>query len=102
MSAAEVSKPSYSPGLEGVVAGESAICTLDPAEGLLYRGYNIDELATRLGFEDIVYLLLRGELPDAGQLEATRRELAAEQGLPPAVVAALRLMPKGAAPIDVL
>jgi len=57
MSAAQPS-PSYSPGLDGVVAGETTICQVDPNAGLLYRGYDVDELAPHVPFEDVVWLLL--------------------------------------------
>src|SRR5205823_11771918 len=50
--------PSYSPGLAGVVAGESAISAVDGVSGLLYRGYDIHELAVRASFEEVIYLLL--------------------------------------------
>src|SRR5438876_11972943 len=92
----------YSPGLEGVIAGESAICQVDPAAGLLYRGYDIHELAQRFAFEEIAFLLLRGELPDEAQAKRMREELASEASLPPPIVQAMRLMPKETAPIDML
>ena len=38
-------KPAYSPGLAGVIAGETAICSVDPNAGLMYRGYDIHEMA---------------------------------------------------------
>ena len=51
-------------GLAGVVAGESAICTVGLGNGLNYRGYNINDLSGQgVQFEEIVYLLLIGELP---------------------------------------
>src|SRR5436309_4035655 len=93
---------SYSPGLEGVIAGESAICAVDPAAGLLYRGYDVDELAVKTSFEEVAWLLLRGELPNVGQYESFREELASEARLPEAVVAQMRLFPKGMHPIDAL
>lgn len=96
---------SYRPGLEGVIAGESAICVVDPSEqtgGLLYRGYGVEELAKRCRFEEIVWLLLRGELPSSEEAERMRADLAREARLPGAVTAMLRLSPKEAHPIDVL
>ena len=53
----------YSPGLEGVVAGETAVSTV--AGGLSYRGYPVTELAERASFDEVAYLLLYGELPAA-------------------------------------
>ena len=63
-------KEAYSPGLAGVIAGESAICWVHPDAGLLYRGYDIHELAKQSSFEEVTWLLLHGELPDDG---ASRR-----------------------------
>ena len=94
--------PRYSPGLEGVIAGETAICQVDPNAGLLYRGYDVDELAPKVPFEDIAWLLLHGELPTAEQSEAMRARLASGQALPAPVMEALRLFLKDASPNDVL
>jgi len=95
-------KPNYSPGLEGVIAGETSICSVDPNAGLLYRGYDIHELAAQAGFEEVVYLLLRGELPSIEQLGAFARELAAQRLLPVKVIELLRLLPSGTHPMDAL
>ncbi len=95
-------KPAYSPGLEGVIAGESAICAVDANAGLLYRGYDIHELAVRASFEDVVWLLLYGELPTTAQYEQVHEQLVRDNRLPEPVIAALRLMPPEAAPIDLL
>jgi citrate synthase len=94
--------PSFSPGLEGVIAGESAIGAVDSAAGLLYRGYDVHALAEKMSFEEVAWLLLRGELPDTAQYEAFREELAAARHLPGPVVEMLRLMPAKMHPIDVL
>ncbi len=58
----------YSPGLEGVIAGETAISTV--TGGLRYRGYPVTELAEKCNFEQVAYLLLHGELPTRSQLGA--------------------------------
>jgi 2-methylcitrate synthase/citrate synthase II len=94
--------PTYSPGLDGVVAGETEICQVDPNAGLLYRGYDVDELAPTVPFEDVAWLLLYGDLPTPEQSEKMRARLAADQALPGPVVQALRLFPADAAPNDVL
>lgn len=93
---------SYSPGLEGVIAGESAICQVDPNAGLLYRGYDVHELAVLASFEEVVWLLLNGELPTPAESEQIREQLAAETSLPQPVTSMLRLLPKDAHPIDAL
>src|SRR5947209_5932217 len=95
-------KPSYSPGLAGVVAGETEICWVDPNAGLMYRGYDIHEMAKQANFEEVAYLLLNGELPDAGQLTTFTKEIVAERELPQSVFEMLRLLPKGMHPMDAL
>ena len=95
-------KPPYSPGLAGVIAGETEICWVDANAGLMYRGYDIHEMAEKASFEEVAYLLLKGELPDAGQLAKFAREIAAERALPKAVIDMLRLMPKETHPMDML
>ena len=66
--ATKETKPAYSPGLAGVIAGETEICWVDPNAGLMYRGYDIHEMAEKASFEEVAYLLLNGELPDAEEL----------------------------------
>jgi 2-methylcitrate synthase/citrate synthase II len=90
----------YSPGLEGVVAGETAISTV--TGGLRYRGYPVTELAEKCCFEEVAYLLLYGELPARGELAGFRGRLESMQRLPDLVSSFLRSAPKGAAPMDVL
>src|SRR6476660_5069470 len=90
----------YSPGLEGVIAGETAISTI--SGGLQYRGYSIQDLAEHATFEEVAYLLLYGELPTAMQLSAFRGRLLAHRGLPPALVATLEQIPATAHPMDVM
>ncbi len=95
-------KPSYSPGLEGVIAGETSICWVDPDAGLLYRGYDIHELASHARFEDVAWLLLHGDLPGEEQFGTFSRELAEQRPLPRQVIEALRQVPDGTHPMDVL
>lgn len=90
-------------GLEGVVAAASAICFIDGKEGrLLYRGYDIADLAEKATFEEVCYLLWYGDLPTASQLRALREKLNASRTLPREIVQLLRLFPKDVAPMDVL
>ncbi|MEP6937712.1 MAG: citrate/2-methylcitrate synthase [Chthoniobacterales bacterium] len=95
-------KPSYSPGLAGVVAGETAICWVDPNAGLMYRGYDIHKMAEQANFEEVAYLLINGELPDAQQLMDFGKQIAAARELPEPVLTTLRLLPKTMHPMDVL
>ena len=77
-----------SPGLAGVVAGRTAISSLEG--GLRYRGYAVDQLAARGDFEEVAFLLLHGELPTAAEHGAfVRRVSHAAASLDPAVVDAL-------------
>ena len=53
------------PGLEGIIAGQTAICTVGKQGiGLTYRGYDAIELANKTSFEEVAYLLLHGKLPN--------------------------------------
>ncbi len=92
----------YSPGLAGVIAGESAICEVSPNAGLTYRGYDVHEMAGKAPFEEVAFLMLNGELPSAPQLETFRKQLASEREIPRQVVEMLRLLPKHTHPMDTL
>jgi citrate synthase len=90
-------------GLEDVVAARSAITAVDGAAGrLYYRGYEIAEVVERLSFEDVTYLLWFGEVPGAEEAAEFRARLRAARGVPPAVVAALRALPRDCHPLDAL
>jgi citrate synthase len=90
----------YSPGLEGVIAGETAISTV--AGGLRYRGYPVTELAEKCSFEEVAHLLLHGELPTRSQLSELQKRLAAAQKLPSLLSDLLKRLPKDAVPMDIL
>jgi citrate synthase len=94
--------PAYSPGLAGVIAGETKICWVDPNAGLMYRGYDIHEMASQASFEEVAYLLINGELPNSKQLAQFTRQIAAERALPGAVIEMLRLLPRNTHPMDML
>lgn len=91
----------YSPGLEGVIAGETAVSTIDNDQ-LAYRGYRIDDLAKQASFEECAYLLLHDDLPNKAQLDAFRAATDKYRKLPPAVIDAIRSIPKSAGGMDVL
>jgi citrate synthase len=95
-----MSDPIYSPGLEGVIAGETAISTV--SGGLQYRGYSIEDLARNATFEEVAYLLLYGELPTAEQLDQFQRRLGAVAEVPPPIIETLRKIPPAADSMDVL
>src|SRR5262245_17772729 len=90
----------YSPGLEGVIAGETEISTV--TGGLRYRGYPVTELAEKATFEEVAYLLLYGDLPKRDQLAAFKERVAQAMKLPPLVSEVLKKAPKNAIPMDVL
>src|ERR1041385_8238449 len=94
--------PAYSPGLAGVIAGETAICWVDPNAGLMYRGYDIHDMGDKATFEEVAFLLLNGELPNAKQLREFREQIAGQRELPDPVVKMLRLLPRGTHPMDML
>jgi len=95
-------KPAYSPGLAGVIAGETAICWVDPNAGLMYRGYDIHEMGDKATFEEVAYLLLNGELPNAKQLKEIKEQIASQRALPKEVNQMLQLLPRETHPMDML
>src|SRR5436853_533409 len=95
-------KPEYSPGLAGVIAGETKICWVDPNAGLMYRGYDIHEMGDKATFEEVAYLLLNGELPNGKQLKEFREQIAAQRDLPKEIIEMLRLLPRSTHPMDML
>jgi len=95
----------YKGGLEDVVVSTSEICFIDGDEGrLVYRGYDVNELVDRSTFEEVVYLLWHGRLPDRNDLTAHTRALTAtaNRRLPPKLVSILRALPRRTAPMEVL
>src|SRR5215510_10688340 len=92
-------------GLEDVVVSTSDICFMDGREGrLIYRGYDVDDLAAQSNFEEVVYLLWYGALPTKKEYDAFYKTLSATatRKLPPKLLALLRTLPKKTAPMEVL
>jgi citrate synthase len=90
-------------GLEGVVVGSTQLSNVEGTIGrLTYRGYDIDDLASNAAFEEIVHLLLYGQLPNRQQLDALKRELGSCRALPEPLLAAMQNVPKTAWPMEVL
>ncbi len=93
----------FAKGLEDVIAGESSICDVDGKNGkLIYRGYDIHDLAQHATFEEVVYLLWNGGLPTASQLSALRADLDGARLLPDAALDLLRRFPQTATAMDAL
>ena len=78
-------KAKKSVALSGVVAGNTAVCTVGRSgNDLHYRGYDIKDLAEHATFEEVAYLLVYGELPTASALRAYVAKLKRLRGLPAA------------------
>lgn len=90
-------------GLRGITVADTKICAIDGENGkLIYRGYDIDELAQYSTFEETVYLLLYETLPTKKELEIFNEALASQRELPAGIVRHLRKRKKSARPMDVL
>src|SRR5660397_46026 len=77
-------------GLRGIPVADTKICAVDGEKGILiYRGYNIDELARYSSFEETVYLLLYETLPTRKELEIFKETLASERQLPVGIILSL-------------
>jgi citrate synthase len=90
-------------GLEGVVAGKTALSMVDGQQGrLTYRGFDIADLARNASFEEVVHLLWQGHLPNRRELADTRERLAKERPLANDVVALLRMIAGRSPPMEAL
>src|SRR5438105_3421637 len=90
-------------GLEGVVVGDTEVSQVEGTEGRLsYRGYKIQDLAANASYEEVLYLLLHGELPNKSQLSELERVMRDRRDLPAEAMSVLRILPKKGEPIDVL
>jgi 2-methylcitrate synthase/citrate synthase II len=90
-------------GLEGVSAGSSSISLVEGTEGRLsYRGYRIQDLAANSPYEEVLYLLINGELPTADQLQQLQQTMAERREIPEDAYTVLRALRTSGEPIDVL
>lgn len=93
----------FSKGLEGIIAGQTAVAIIDEAGGgLQYRGYRLSDLTETTTFEEVAYLLLKGKLPNAPELKEYRKHLTSQRDLPPALCRVLEQIPAQAHPMDVM
>jgi citrate synthase len=93
----------FARGLEGVIANESRLGDVRGQEGqLIYCGYEINELAGKVSFEEVVYLLWNNRLPKLAELTEFKQQFAEERDLPEQVVEFIKSTPRTALPIDVL
>ena len=90
-------------GLEGIIAAETRIGDVRGDIGqLIYCGYDINELAGQVSYEEVVHLLWHNRLPTQRELEKLTTALRAERELPQGVIDFLTSAPKDAAPIDIM
>jgi citrate synthase len=93
----------FARGLEGVIANESRLGDVRGQEGqLIYCGYEINELAGKVSFEEVVYLLWNNRLPKLAELAEFKQQFAEERDLPGQVLEFIKSTPRTALPIDVL
>ena len=96
-------KPKKSVALSGVVAGNTALCTVGrTGNDLHYRGYDILDVAETCEFEEIAYLLVHGRLPTVAELRGYKTHLKSMRGLPANVRAVLEWLPASTHPMDVM
>jgi len=90
-------------GLRGQSAGQTSICTVG-AEGnsLRYRGYDVVELAEQSTFNEVAYMILKGELPGQGKLDEWKGKLDGLRALPAPLREVLERIPREAHPMDVM
>ncbi|MEM6901641.1 MAG: bifunctional 2-methylcitrate synthase/citrate synthase [Pseudomonadota bacterium] len=88
-------------GLEGVVADETAVSkVMAETNSLTYRGYAVQDLCEHSNFEETAYLLLKGELPNAAELEAFTKQERSEREISDDLVTVISKFPKDAHPMD--
>jgi 2-methylcitrate synthase len=96
-------KAKKSVALSGVVAGNTALCTVGrTGNDLHYRGYDILDIAPRCAFEEIAHLLIHGTLPTEAELRGYKAKLRMLRGIPAAVRTVLEAIPAAAHPMDVM
>ncbi|MVW71841.1 MULTISPECIES: 2-methylcitrate synthase [unclassified Bordetella] len=96
-------KPKKSVALSGVVAGNTALCTVGrTGNDLHYRGYDILDFAGEAEFEEIAHLLVHGKLPNKAELKAYKDKLRSMRGLPAQLQTALEALPASSHPMDVM
>jgi len=94
--------PGYSPGLEGIIAGTTAICYLNDDTGeLLYRGYSVSDLVNA-SYEEAAYLLIYGKLPNSKEFASFSSALVKSRKLPDDVSRIIQRLPSNVHPMDVL
>ena len=95
--------PVTTKGLEGVVANSTRLSDVIGDKGqLIYSGYDINELAGKVSFKEVLYLLWKGKLPNRREVDTFMKQLRAERELPGGVIDFIKNAPKTAGPMDVM
>ncbi|HEX5261546.1 MAG TPA: citrate synthase [Gaiellales bacterium] len=90
-------------GLEGVVVARSRLCSIDGQKGvLIYGGYDVNDLAEHSTYEEVCFLILRGNLPTAPELDAFTRELAESRALSEETAQVVDMLADHAEPMEML
>src|SRR5438552_4944492 len=90
-------------GLEGIVANTTRLSDVIGDKGqLIYCGYDINELAGKVSYKEVVYLLWHNKLPNRKELDVFMRELRGQRQLPEAVIDFIKTAPRDALPMDVM
>src|SRR2546421_8437824 len=90
-------------GLEGVVANTTRLSDVIGDKGqLIYCGYDINELAGKVSYEEVVYLLWNNKLPNRAELERCTSQLRNQRQLPDGIVDLIKRTPKDALPMDLM
>jgi citrate synthase len=90
-------------GLAGVIAADTLLSRVDGEKGeLIYRGYSIADLGEKATFEEVIYLLWNGDLPNRSQLETFKAALVAKRALPADILQTMQTIPHEAHPMAVL
>jgi citrate synthase len=90
-------------GLEGVVVARSRLCSIDGQKGvLIYGGYDVNDLAEHSTYEEVCFLILRGHLPTAPELDAFTRELAESRELSEETAQVVDMLADHAEPMEML
>lgn len=96
-------QPQQAKGLEGVVVAETRLSKVDGQAGkLTYSGYDILDLARNATFEEVIYLLWYGKLPNQAELDSFKATITAQMPLPPALLEQMQALPRDTHPMAAL
>jgi citrate synthase len=94
---------SYVPGLENIPAAETYISTIDTDVGKIWiRGFSLEDLALQSTYEEVLYLLIHGTLPDFETLSSFRRNIYDEWHVPQEIWDIVNMLPRDIHPMDIL